>query len=52
VVEYRYTVSTFDGLLEAAKIRCPLGHWFSAPIEVLTWPRHPAPTQTHQRRAA
>ncbi len=52
VVEYRYTVSTLDGLLEAAKIRCPLGHWFNGPIEVLAWQKPPAPTQSHQRRAA
>jgi hypothetical protein len=52
VVEYRYPVSTLDGLLEAAKIRCPVGHWFNGPIEELTWPKHPAPTQSHHRRAA
>lgn len=52
VVEYRYTVSTLDGLLEAAKIRCPLGHWFNGPIEVLAWPNHPAPSQSYHRRAA
>jgi hypothetical protein len=39
-VEYRYTVSSMEGLLEAAKIRCPHGHWFSGPVEALTWEKH------------
>jgi hypothetical protein len=37
VVEYRYTVNSLDGPLEAAKIRCPRDHWFNAPIQALTW---------------
>ena len=41
-VEYRYTVSSMAGLLEGAKIRCPRGHWFSAPIEALTWEKDPS----------
>jgi hypothetical protein len=43
-VEYRYTVSSMEGLAEAAKIRCPRGHWFSGPVEALTWeePQSPA----------
>ena len=40
-VEYRYTVSSMEGLLEAAKIRCPRGHWFSGPVEALTWEKRP-----------
>jgi len=41
-VEYRYTVSSRAGLLESAKIRCPRGHWFSGPVEALTWEKHPS----------
>jgi hypothetical protein len=36
-VEYRYGAQSTDGMLESAKIRCPLGHWFSGTIESLTW---------------
>ncbi len=36
-VEYRYLANSSDGPLENAKIRCPLRHWFNAPIEYLTW---------------
>ena len=34
-VEYRYSVSSAEGPLEAAKIRCPRGHWFNGPIQAL-----------------
>ena len=40
-VQYRYTVSSTDGPQEAAKISCPHGHWFNAPVEALTRDRHP-----------
>jgi len=40
-VEYRYLVNSSGGPLENAKIRCPLGHWFNAPIEFLTWKKTP-----------
>jgi hypothetical protein len=36
-VEYRYVVESTDGPLESAKIRCPNGHWFNAPLESLLW---------------
>jgi len=50
-VEYRYTVSSLEGLLEAAKIRCPHGHWYSGPVEALTWEKHNSPaTGTGQPR--
>ena len=39
-VEYRYAVESTDGPLESAKIRCPVGHWFNGPIELLTWDKH------------
>jgi hypothetical protein len=36
-VEDRYTVTSTDGPMESAKIRCPRGHCFNGPIEFLTW---------------
>jgi hypothetical protein len=39
-VEYWYAVESTEGPLESAKIRCPLGHWFNGPIEMLTWDKH------------
>lgn len=36
-VEYRYTMTSTDGLLESARIRCPSGHVFNGPVEALTW---------------
>jgi hypothetical protein len=33
----RFTMNSSDGPLDSAKIRCPAGHWFNAPIEFLTW---------------
>ena len=38
-VEHRYTMDSTDGPLESAQIRCPLGHWFSGPVESLRWER-------------
>lgn len=40
-VEYRYLQNSSDGPLESAKIKCPLGHWFNAPVEYLTWNKNP-----------
>jgi len=34
-VEYSYTVESSHGPLESAKIRCPRGHWFNGPIDLL-----------------
>jgi hypothetical protein len=39
-VEYRYTVSSMEGLLESVKIRCPRGHRFSGPVETLSWDKY------------
>ncbi len=36
-VEAWYAVSSTDGPLESAKIRCPRGHVFNGPVESLTW---------------
>jgi len=44
-VESRYTARSTDGPLESAKIRCPRGHWFNGPVELLT-------LSTHQDAAA
>lgn len=41
-VEHRYTLTSTDGPLESAKIRCPRGHWFSGPLESLTGAAAPA----------
>jgi hypothetical protein len=38
-VTYRFIMSSTDGPLESAMIRCPAGHWFNGPIEFLTWDR-------------
>jgi hypothetical protein len=36
-VRSRFVLHSSDGPLEAAMIRCPSGHWFTGPIECLTW---------------
>ena len=36
-VEYRYTMTSTDGPLESAKIRCPRGHVFDGPVDALLW---------------
>ncbi|MGO9781058.1 MAG: hypothetical protein ACLPKE_14885 [Streptosporangiaceae bacterium] len=38
-VEHHYTMDSTDGPLESARIRCPLGHLFSGPVESLRWER-------------
>lgn len=43
-VEYRYILSSTDGPLESAKIRCPRRHHLNGPIEYLTAPEQPAAT--------
>jgi hypothetical protein len=35
-VEDRYTMTSTDGPLDSARIRCPRGHWFNGPIEVFS----------------
>jgi hypothetical protein len=34
-VEHRYSLGSTDGSLASVKIRCPQGHWFSGPVDVL-----------------
>ena len=55
-VEHRYTLTSTDGPLEGAKIRCPHGHWFNGPLESLTGAAAPpddageaAPADARQR---
>jgi hypothetical protein len=42
-VESWYTMTSTDGPLECARIRCPRGHYFNGPIESLTRHKQPAP---------
>ena len=35
VVADRYVMTSTDGPLESARIRCPRGHWFNGPLESL-----------------
>jgi len=48
-VEYRYTVSSTDGPLESAKIRCPRGHCFNGPLESLTWEKDSSAAASAER---
>ena len=32
-VRSRFTMNSTDGPLESAMIRCPVGHWFTGPLE-------------------
>jgi hypothetical protein len=41
-VEYRYAVRSTDGPLESVKIRCPRGHCFNGPLELMLWDKAPA----------
>jgi hypothetical protein len=43
MVEYRYTIRSTGKVLDAAKIRCPRGHWFNGPIDALTLAESPSP---------
>jgi hypothetical protein len=47
-VEARYSVSSTDGPLDSARIRCPRGHWFNGQIESLTMLGQP-PGRVYQR---
>jgi hypothetical protein len=40
-VEERYTMTSTDGPLDSARIRCPRGHWFNGPVEALSWASEP-----------
>ena len=51
-VEHRYTMGSTDGPLESARIRCPMGHWFSGPVESLRCERPGPEAGTGELRAA
>ena len=51
-VEYRYTMTSTDGPLESARIRCPRGHCFNGPLESLTWEKSVCPPETRDQDAA
>lgn len=40
-VRYWFTMSSSDGPVESAMIRCPSGHCFNGPIEFLTCDKPP-----------
>jgi hypothetical protein len=35
-----YLITSTDGPLESARMRCPRGHWFNGPVESLTCGRN------------
>jgi hypothetical protein len=47
-VEDRYTMRSTDGPVEGVKIRCPSGHFFNAPIDVLVLPTPQGGRQPHE----
>ena len=51
-VVYRYGMTSTDGPLECAKIRCPQGHWFTGPVESLTWDKQPKASVRYARRSS
>jgi hypothetical protein len=44
-VQCRFVMSSTDGPLESAMIRCPQGHFFNGPIEFLSLGKHPGPVR-------
>jgi hypothetical protein len=51
-VVYRYGMTSTDGPLECAKIHCPQGHWFTGPVESLTWDKQPKASVRYARRSS
>jgi len=51
-VEYRYTMTSTDGPLESARIRCPRGHCFNGPLEFLTWEKGACAPETRNQDVA
>jgi len=47
-VKTRYTMTSTDGPLESAMIRCPSGHFFNGPIESLVWEQRRSARRTGQ----
>ncbi len=50
-VKTRYTMTSTDGPLESAMIRCPSGHFFNGPIESLVWEQRRSVRRTGQEVA-
>jgi hypothetical protein len=50
-VQDRYLMSSTDGALESARIRCPRGHWFNGPIDSLTFGERPVLADERTRYA-
>jgi hypothetical protein len=48
----RYAVTSSDGPLECARIRCPNGHWFNGPVESLCWHEPPKASLRFARRSS
>ena len=51
-VEYRYTMTSTDGPLESARIRCPRGHCLNGPLDSLTWEKGTYAPETRDQDAA
>jgi hypothetical protein len=51
-VEYRYTMTSTDGPLESARIRCPRGHCLNGPVDSLTWEKGAHAPETRDQDAA
>ncbi|HMD92997.1 MAG TPA: hypothetical protein VKG80_10155 [Trebonia sp.] len=47
-VEDRHTMRSTDGPVESVKIRCPSGHFFNAPLDVLVVPSPHGDRQPHE----
>jgi hypothetical protein len=45
-VENWYAMTSTDGPLECARIRCPRDHFFNGPIESLTRHKQPRPSRS------
>jgi len=50
-VEERYTMTSTDGPLESARIRCPRGHFFNGPIDAFYWESQPPARSVSPGRA-
>jgi hypothetical protein len=50
-VEDRYTMRSTGGPVESVRIRCPSGHFFNAPVEVLVLTAPRGGGQPHEPQA-
>src|SRR5215471_635260 len=51
-VRYRFIVNSTDGPLESAMIRCPSGHFFNGPIELLSFDKQASPFSAQPNRGS